>query len=91
MSSGEWLFGWDPTPGIVSVWADGNGRATVWRRVNGALVTEQARFRPWMLVDDITGLNDSDVSWRELDGPGALRFHVSANRSEEHTSELQSH
>ena len=24
--------GWDPTPGIVSVWADGDGRATLWRR-----------------------------------------------------------
>ena len=23
----EWLWGWDPTPGIVSVWAERNGRA----------------------------------------------------------------
>ena len=29
----EWLWGWDPTPGIVSVWADAYGHATVWRRV----------------------------------------------------------
>ena len=28
----EWLWGWDPTPGIVSVWADATGRAVVWRR-----------------------------------------------------------
>ena len=29
----EWLWGWDPTPGIVSVWADADGRVTVWRRI----------------------------------------------------------
>jgi hypothetical protein len=26
----EWVWGWDSTPGIVSVWADLDGRATVW-------------------------------------------------------------
>ena len=47
----EWLWGWDPTPGIVSVWAEANGRATVWRRIadTGALVCEEERFRPWLL------------------------------------------
>ena len=29
----EWLWGWDPTPGIVSVWAEADGRAIVWRRI----------------------------------------------------------
>ena len=40
----EWLWGWDPTPGIVSVWAEGDGRATVWRRIaeGGALIKEAA-------------------------------------------------
>ena len=28
----EWLWGWDPTPDIVSVWAEADGRAMVWRR-----------------------------------------------------------
>ncbi len=28
----ERLFGWDPTPGIVSVWAQREGQAIVWRR-----------------------------------------------------------
>ena len=74
----EWLFGWDDTPGIVSVWADADGRATVWRRVDGAVVREDTRFQPWALVSDIDGLTAADVSWRELDGPGELRFHVSA-------------
>ncbi|MBZ0233410.1 MAG: hypothetical protein K8M05_13870, partial [Deltaproteobacteria bacterium] len=49
----EWLWGWDPTPGIVSVWADGNGEATVWRRVDGRLHVERARFRPWAVVDRV--------------------------------------
>ncbi|MFP2926942.1 hypothetical protein ACLESO_17435, partial [Pyxidicoccus sp. 3LG] len=31
----EWLWGWDPTPGIVSVWAEPDGRAFVWRRLPG--------------------------------------------------------
>jgi DNA polymerase I len=74
----EWLWGWDPTPGIVSVWADGSGRAWVWRRVNGALTSEQVRYRPWVLVDTIDHLVDANVSWHELEGPGALRFYVSA-------------
>ena len=79
--SDEWLWGWDATPGIVSVWADADGEAVVWRRLpdTGALVRETARFRPWLLIDSIDHLTDADVAWRELDGPGALRFHVSAD------------
>ena len=48
----QWLWGWDPTPGIVSVWAETDGRATVWRRIaeTGELVREE-RFRPWLLLD----------------------------------------
>jgi DNA polymerase, archaea type len=77
----EWLWGWDPTPGIVSVWAEGDGRAVVWRRIaaGGALVREQARFRPWVLLDFLDDIaRHSRVSWRELEGPGALRYLVSA-------------
>lgn len=91
----EGLFGWDPTPGIVSVWADGEGRAMVWRRdpASGALVREEERFRPWVLVDRLDYLqhlgpalapdrcDGALVTWRELEGPGALRFFVSAARA----------
>ncbi len=70
----EWLWGWDPTPGIVSVWAEGDGRVHVWRRVAGELVHEQARFRPWLLADRADGLDG--VTVRELAGDGALRFVV---------------
>jgi DNA polymerase I len=75
----EWLWGWDRTPGIVSVWADGSGRAWVWRRDAGALHSEQARYRPWVLVDSVDHLLEANVRWHELEGPGALRFHVSAD------------
>lgn len=87
----EWLWGWDPTPGIVSVWAEADGRATVWRRIaeTGALVREEERFHPWILLDQLDDLRHlgprlapegepGDVWYRELRGDGALRFLVSA-------------
>ena len=54
----EWLWGWDPTPGIVSVWAERDGRAIVWRRIaeTGELVREEVRFRPWLLLDRLDDL-----------------------------------
>ncbi len=75
MIEDEWLWGWDPTPGIVSVWAEGDGIVHLWRRIGGALIHEQARFRPWLLTSSIEGLPAS-VTTRELDGPGELRFVV---------------
>ncbi|AHG88659.1 DNA polymerase B region [Gemmatirosa kalamazoonensis] len=80
----EWLWGWDPTPGIVSVWAEADGRAIVWRRDPETKVLERddERFRPWLLLDrldDLRGAAVPGLAWRELDGPGALRFLVSAD------------
>jgi DNA polymerase elongation subunit (family B) len=91
-SEDEWLWGWDPTPGIVSVWAEGDGRALVWRRIaeTGELVREEDSFRPWVLLDRLDDLRHLGarlgpegaagalVQYRELDGPGALRYLVSA-------------
>jgi DNA polymerase elongation subunit (family B) len=78
----DWLWGWDPTPGIVSVWAESDGRATVWRRdpQTGVLAREEERFRPWVLLDRLDDIRHAadTVAWRELDGPGALRFLASA-------------
>jgi len=93
----EWLWGWDDTPGIVSVWGEPTGRIRLWRRSlpGNALVCESVRFRPWLLLahlDDVRHLGDrlvpagrerrarrpGDVTWRELDGEGALRFLVRA-------------
>jgi DNA polymerase I len=90
----EWLWGWDATPGIVSVWAERDGRALVWRRLDRAtLVGERERFRPWALLStlgDLRHLGDglaaegtpesatARITYRELDGPGHLRYLVSA-------------
>jgi DNA polymerase elongation subunit (family B) len=93
----EWLWGWDPTPGIVSIHATLDGRAVVWRRIaaTDTLVREAARFRPWLLVahlndlghlgaqlvrdDDPSTHAGSSIRHRELEGPGALRYLVSAD------------
>src|SRR5580693_5307243 len=72
----EWLWGWDATPGIVSVWAEADGRAQIWRRVGGELVREEERFRPWVLLD--RPVQAEGVSCEELAGPGSLRYLVSA-------------
>lgn len=91
------MWGWDPTPGIVSVWATPEGDATVWRRPGGgALLTEQVRYRPWLLLASLDALEASGVPYtavahdpvpgtpgitvRELRGPGALRYLLSADR-----------
>jgi DNA polymerase elongation subunit (family B) len=88
----EWLWGWDETPGIVSVWAEPHGRAYVWRREAGALLREEARFRPWMLVPSLRDLEHLGrrlvpaagavapgvLRYRELSGVGELRFLVDA-------------
>jgi len=93
----EWLWGWDPTPGIVSVHATLSGRALVWRRIpgTGMLVRDAERFRPWLLLDSLDDLRASGarlaeqaeaivpvgagLRYRVLDGPGALRYLVSAD------------
>jgi DNA polymerase elongation subunit (family B) len=68
----ELLYGWDPTPGIVSVHATQDGRATVWRRMpgSGELIRESDRFRPWLLlehIEDLHHLGDRLVRDREED------------------------
>jgi len=89
-----WLFGWDPLPGIVSVWADHTGQARVWRRTAGGVRCGADRFRPWLFaagLDDLRYLGDAlveasaphadqaPVTYRALDGPpDALRFLLSA-------------
>lgn len=86
----DWLWGWDDTPGIVSVWADLAGKATIWRRDPGTheLSREEAVFRPWLLLsslDDVRHLGErlrgdraavdaGGISYRELSGAGGLRY-----------------
>lgn len=78
-SHDEWLWGWDPTPGIVSVWAEGNGHATVWRRVGGELRVERERFRPWAVVERGEEARREGVRMRELAGDGELRWLLDAD------------
>jgi len=80
----EWVFGWDPMPGIVSVWANRAGRAVIWRRQNERVLRVQETFRPWLFataLDDLAHLGSvlvsstatlsadaSLISYRALDG-----------------------
>lgn len=91
----ELLFGWDTTPGIVSVWADRSGRAVIWRRVGAMLHCETQRYRPWLFAASLSdvahlgrALQAEDelhaqralCCYRELDGPSdSLRFLLSSN------------
>src|SRR5258707_7945003 len=84
-SNDEWVFGWDPLPGIVSVWASRDGRAVVWRREGEHVLCVKDTFRPWlfaMTLDDLAHLgpaliasptgsraDTSLISYRVLDGP----------------------
>ncbi len=49
-SNDEWVFGWDPLPGIVSVWASRDGRAVVWRREGERILCVKELFRPWLFA-----------------------------------------
>jgi len=90
----EHLFGWDPMPGIVSVWANREGRAVIWRRGDERVTCTTERFRPWVFATTLADLaqlgsallpsiapggNDAIFSYRELDGPaGSYRYLLSA-------------
>src|SRR3954466_2724531 len=90
----EWLWGWDPTPGIVSVWADPSGRALIWRRdvQTRALLREEARFRPWLLLASLADVQHlgprlraegdaapSLITYEELEGTAGLRYVLRAD------------
>src|SRR5215213_7205533 len=52
----SWLFGWDATPGIVSVWADRRGRALIWQRHGAQVTCAEDRFRPWLFAATLEDL-----------------------------------
>jgi hypothetical protein len=95
ISEDEYLFGWDPSPGIVSVWANREGLAIVWRREGKRIISSKERFRPWLFatsLDDLTHLGsrlvpDSEstvdtatFTYCELDGPTeSYRYLLSAS------------
>jgi DNA polymerase elongation subunit (family B) len=86
LNEDEYVFGWDPTPGIVSIWASREGLAIIWRREGERVTFKRERFRPWLFaasLDDLAHLEsrlvpDSEshrdaatFTYRELDGPTA--------------------
>src|SRR5579884_2840806 len=56
LSQDEYLFGWDSTPGIVSVWASRDGHALVWRREGARVRYTRERFRPWLFATSLADL-----------------------------------
>jgi DNA polymerase, archaea type len=83
-SKDEWVFGWDPLPCIVSVWASRDGRAVVWRREGDRILCVKELFRPWLFATTSVDLahlgpaciasstelkrDTSLISYRVLDG-----------------------
>ena len=55
-SSDESLFGWDPTSGIVSVWASRSGKAWVWQRMGDHVRCTRETFRPWLFATTLQDL-----------------------------------
>ncbi|GHO42099.1 DNA polymerase [Ktedonospora formicarum] len=88
------LFGWDPMPGIVSIWATRTGKALIWQRQDGQVICTQASFRSWLFartLEDLPQLpvqssallswemDHSPVSYRILDGSaGSFQYLLSA-------------
>jgi len=74
-SQDEYLFGWDPTPGIVSVWASRDGRAMLWQRVKGPegerVQCTEERFRPWLFAATLEDLKQLGPALLPSDAPGA--------------------
>ena len=92
LTEDAWLHGWDETPGIVSVWAEAEGRALVWRRDprTQTLVREVEHFRPWLLLPSLVDLQhlgarlqphveqapENLATYQELEGSSGLRYLV---------------
>jgi DNA polymerase, archaea type len=91
LSADDALFGWDPTPGIVSVWASRSGKAWIWQRMGDRVHCTRETFRPWLFattLDDLTHLgsalqpeqDEAAVSYHVLDGTdGSYRYLLSAH------------
>lgn len=67
----EYLFGWDDTPGIVSVWASRSGEAILWRREGEHITTTRERFRPWLFATSLQDLAHTNVSFEGTSAPDA--------------------
>src|SRR5436853_7771308 len=81
----EWLFGWDATPGIVSVWATRRGRALVWQRAGATVRCTPATFRPWLFaasLEDLQPLGAACVPESAAESVAPFRYRVLAGAGE---------
>ena len=67
----EYLFGWDDTPGIVSVWASRSGEAILWKREGERITTTRERFRPWLFATSLQDLSHMNIPLDTDSAPGA--------------------
>jgi uncharacterized protein YprB with RNaseH-like and TPR domain len=68
----EYLFAWDPMPGIVSVWAQRDGQAVIWRREQDRILCLKERYYPWLLatsLDDLSHLGPALQPFDASAGP----------------------
>jgi DNA polymerase, archaea type len=87
-----WVFGWDTTPGIVSLWTGTGGEVLVWRRENGILKLEKDQYRPWIFAENLKHLShlgnalqhsssDGEFAAQKLRGNGLYKYLVTARDS----------
>ena len=87
-----WVFGWDQTPGIVSLYTGVNGEVLIWRREDGALKLERDHYRPWVFSEHLKHLthlgnalqhnsSDGEFSVQKLIGKGAYQYLITARDS----------
>jgi DNA polymerase, archaea type len=74
MSHDPWLFGWNSTPGIVSVWAERSGKALVWRRANNKIILEQDVYRPWLFAAHLDDVNSLGATFRQDDDTAPFSY-----------------
>jgi len=72
------LYGTDLTEGIVSVSANRKGIATVWRRVDGKVITEIEGFHNWFVISDPSLLDGIKTQHEvfELEGEDPFKYQV---------------
>ncbi len=87
----ERLFGWDMTPGIVSVWANREGLAIVWRREEGRVTCSRERFRPWLFATSLADLTHLGPALLPLTAFGSENAHVNYRELESPTPPTQSY
>src|SRR5437763_16740046 len=91
----EYLFGWDSTPGIVSISANREGLAIILQRKGQQIISSRERFRPWLVATSLHDLaqlgsrlvphfestgDAATFTYCELHGPTeSYRYLLSAN------------